>query len=60
MDKPPIRIHQQDRRSMVMKRTPVGLVVFIPRWLKPDSPQVRDFIEEGMKNSDRPRFSRKP
>ncbi|HVU11730.1 MAG TPA: M48 family metallopeptidase [Phototrophicaceae bacterium] len=44
-----IRIHRQKRRSLVMKRTPVGLVVFIPNWLKPDSPQVRQFIEEGMK-----------
>jgi hypothetical protein len=44
-----IRIHRQNRRSLVMKRTPVGLVVFIPRWLKPDSPQVRAFIEEGVK-----------
>jgi hypothetical protein len=43
-----IRIHRQNRRSMVMKRTPVGLVVFIPRWLKPDSPKVRQFIEEGI------------
>ena len=44
-----IRIHRQNRRSMVMKRTPVGLVVFIPRWLKPDSPKVREFIEEGIR-----------
>ena len=44
-----IRIHRQRRRSLVMKRTPVGLVVFIPRWLKPDSPQVRAFIEEGIR-----------
>jgi hypothetical protein len=43
-----IRIHRQQRRSMVMKRTPVGLVVFIPRWLKPESPQVRQFIAEGI------------
>ena len=43
-----IRIHRQKRRSLVMKRTPVGLVVFIPRWLKPDSPQVRRFIEAGI------------
>ena len=55
MDKqPPIRIHQQNRRSMVMKRTPVGLVVFIPRWLKPDSPQVRAFIEDGMQKLGSP------
>ena len=44
-----IRIHRQNRRSLVMKLTPVGLVVFIPRWLKPDSPQVRAFIDEGIK-----------
>ncbi len=37
-----------------MKRTPVGLVVFIPRWLKPDSPQVRAFIEEGIKKLGMP------
>ncbi len=43
-----IRIHRQNRRSLVMKKTPVGLVVFIPRWLKPDSPQVRQFIAEGI------------
>ena len=40
-----IRIHRQKRRSLVMKLTPVGLVVFIPRWLKPNSPLVRQFIE---------------
>lgn len=44
-----IRIHRQNRRSLVMKRTPVGLVVFIPRWLAPDSPQVRAFIEDGIR-----------
>lgn len=43
-----IRIHRQNRRNLVMKRTPVGLVVFIPRWLKPDSPQVRQFIAAGV------------
>lgn len=43
-----IRIHRQRRRSMVMKRTPVGLVVFIPKWLKPESKQVRQFIAEGI------------
>jgi predicted metal-dependent hydrolase len=37
-----------------MKRTPVGLVVFIPRWLKPDSPQVRAFIEEGIRKLGTP------
>ncbi len=49
-----IRIHRQKRRSLVMKRTPVGLVVFIPNWLKPDSPKVRQFIEEGVKKLGTP------
>ncbi len=49
-----IRIHRQNRRSLVMKRTPVGLVVFIPRWLKPDSRQVRLFIEEGIRKLGTP------
>ncbi len=44
-----IRIHRQNRRSLVMKLTPVGLVVYIPQWLQPDSPQVRAFIAEGIK-----------
>ena len=43
-----IRIHRQRRRSMVMKRTPVGLVLFIPNWMKPNSPQVREFIADGI------------
>lgn len=49
-----IRIHRQNRRSMVMKRTPVGLVVFIPRWLKLDSPKVRAFIDEGIRKLGTP------
>ena len=43
-----IRIHRQNRRTLVMKRTPVGLVVFIPRWLKPGDPQVKRFIADGV------------
>lgn len=43
-----IRIHHQKRRGMVMKRTPVGLVVFLPKWMRSDSPQVRAFIAEGI------------
>jgi predicted metal-dependent hydrolase len=44
----PVRIHQQNRRSMVMKLTPVGVVVFIPRYLREDHPLVRAFIEQGL------------
>jgi hypothetical protein len=54
MDERHIRIHQQNRRSLVMKRTPVGLVVFIPKWLKPDSPQVKAFIEDGLRKLGTP------
>lgn len=48
MTAPIIRIHRQRRRSIVMKKTPVGLVLFIPDWMNPDSRQVRDFIEQGI------------
>lgn len=37
-----------------MKRTPVGLVVFIPMWLTPESPQVRAFVEEGLRRLGSP------
>src|SRR5690348_11549221 len=50
-----IRIHRQRRRSMVMKRTPVGLVLFIPKWLKPNSKQVRQFIAEAVEKLGIPR-----
>lgn len=49
MTNPAIRIHQQPRRSLAMKLTPVGVVVFIPRWLHPESKQVRAFIAAGLK-----------
>lgn len=46
---PPLRVHRQNRRSLVMKLTPVGIAVFIPRHLKPDSATVRAFIEDGLR-----------
>jgi predicted metal-dependent hydrolase len=46
---PNIKIQRQKRSSLVMKLTPGGIVVYIPRWLKEDSPQVRAFIEGGLK-----------
>ena len=33
---------------MAMKRTPVGLVVFLPQWMRSDSPQAQAFIAEGI------------
>lgn len=44
----PITIHHQKRRGMKMKRTPVGLVVFLPKWMRSDSPQAQAFIAEGI------------
>ncbi len=32
-----------------MKRTPVGLVVFLPKWMRSDSPQAQAFIAEGIR-----------
>jgi hypothetical protein len=43
-----LRIHPQKRKSLTMKVTPVGVVVFIPDWLTPDSPQVQRFIRDGL------------
>lgn len=45
---PDVRIHKQKRRSMVMKITPVGPVVFIPEFLREDSPLVRKFIADAL------------
>jgi hypothetical protein len=49
-----IRIHHQKRRSMSMKRTPVGLVVFLPKWMRSDSPQAQAFIAEGIRTLGMP------
>ena len=47
-----LTIKQQRRKSMVMRLTPEGVVVFIPNWLKSDSPEVREFIQEGLEKFD--------
>ncbi|HEX2620737.1 MAG TPA: M48 family metallopeptidase [Phototrophicaceae bacterium] len=43
-----IKIHRQNRRNLLMKTISGGVVVYIPRWLKPDSPEVMKFIHEGL------------
>jgi predicted metal-dependent hydrolase len=43
-----VEIRRQNRRTLMMQVKPGGVVVFIPRWLKATSPQVRDFIDEGL------------
>ncbi len=46
---PEVKIRHQHRRSLMMRATRGGIEVFVPLWLKKDSPQVRRFIEEGLK-----------
>ncbi len=43
-----IKIRRQNRKSLLMKRTSSGIVVFIPRWLAKDDPQVVAFIADGL------------
>ncbi len=43
-----IRIQKQRRKNFMMKITPVGLVLFLPRSAKENSPAVRAFIEKGL------------
>ena len=43
-----IRIQQENRKSLVMKVTPRGVVVLIPGSLDPDSPRVRAFVQAGL------------
>lgn len=43
-----VKIRRQNRQSMLMQVEPGGVVVFIPRWLKPGSLQVRTFVAEGL------------
>lgn len=47
-DNYPIKIRRQNRRSLMMRAVPGGYEVFIPRWMKPNSPKVRAFIESGL------------
>jgi len=44
-----VKIRKQNRRNLMMRATVNGIEVYIPRWLKKDSPQVRQFIAEGLK-----------
>lgn len=44
-----VRIEKQDRRSLVMKVTPGGVVVLIPREVEADSRRVREFVEAGLR-----------
>ena len=43
-----ITIRRQHRTSLMMRVVPGGIEVFIPRWMKKDSPKVRAFIQSGL------------
>ena len=44
-----IKIRHQHRRNLMMRAVRGGIEVYVPLWLKKDSPQVKRFIEQGMK-----------
>lgn len=54
---PNVRIHKQPRRSLVMKLTPIGVVVFIPDWMDECHPQVQAFIAEALTKLNPPELS---
>ena len=43
-----ITVRRQHRSSLMMRAIPGGIEVFIPRWMKQDSPKVRAFIQSGL------------
>ena len=43
-----IKIRHQYRRNLMMRVVRGGIEVYVPTWLKKDSPQVRQFIQEGV------------
>jgi predicted metal-dependent hydrolase len=43
-----VTIRRQHRTSLMMRLVPGGIEVFIPRWMKEDSPKVRNFIQSGL------------
>lgn len=43
-----VKVRRQHRTSLMMRLVPGGVEVFIPRWMKEDSPKVRAFIESGL------------
>lgn len=43
-----VTIRRQHRTSLMMRLVPGGIEVFIPRWMKEDSPKVHTFIQSGL------------
>lgn len=46
---PKITIRHQHRRNLMMRAVRGGLEVYVPLWIKKDSPQVRHFVAEGVR-----------
>ena len=46
---PKITIRHQHRRNLMMRAVRGGLEVYVPLWIKKDSPQVQRFVAEGVK-----------
>ena len=46
---PDIKIRHQHRRSLMMRAVRGGIEVYVPLWLHKDDPQVRRFIEQGLR-----------
>jgi len=44
-----VKIRRQNRKSLLMKLTSNGVMVYIPRWLDKDDPQLKAFIADGLK-----------
>ena len=49
----PVKIRRQKRASMMMRRTPDAVEVYIPHWMKKSSRQVRRFVRDGLKQLER-------
>ncbi|MBL8157195.1 MAG: hypothetical protein JNM70_23685, partial [Anaerolineae bacterium] len=47
-----IRIRRQHRASLMMRPVPGGFEVFVPRWMKPQHPQVYAFVLDGIRKFD--------
>lgn len=43
-----IKIKHQHRKNLMMRATRNGIEVYVPTWIKKDSRQVRQFIQEGL------------
>jgi len=49
-----VQFRHQQRQSLAMKVTPDGVVVLLPSALDADSPQVRTFVQTGLRKLPEP------